>query len=312
MHRSAIRASSWCGNPNNLGGSGGDTAVLRAFLREHCHGEYFVYLCDDDQWIPANLLGRQVAAMDGADGLAFVQGGMAQLYPCPVVEIVPNASYLTYRMLDAERRLMFGAGLLPTHILDGRDYLRLFAADPRNRNIVVGATLFRAAPFRRIGALDRAAGVRWQAGYAILAGAATAGSVLYLDEPCVLARVDDASASFRGTQRQHMLDALCSIAAAFEHVEHEPEYAAIRNTMLRSVLMIYVSNKVGHALGWFDANPSGDIAGHFLPPITAAEFIDIAAQRRIKLSEEDVAAIRKSDDGISKAEWPRYQRSLAA
>lgn len=299
-------------NASNMGALGGDTAIMRLFLQEHCRGEFFVYLCDDDYWIPADLLSRQIQAFKQYEGLAFVQGGMAQLFEAPIAELVPNVSYLTYRFLDDMRTQTFGAGLFPAHVLSSKDYLRLFAFDPKNRNIVGGATLIDVAKFRQVGALDRAAGVRWQAGYALHAGAATAGGVLYLDEPCVMTRVSSTSASFRGTQRQHLLDALCSIAAAFEHVEHDEDYAVIRSAMARNVLMIYVSNKVAFGFGWFAASPTGDILAHFNPPISAEEFLHIAGQRRILLSESDIEAIRLSDGGLRKGDWPKFQRMIAA
>lgn len=299
-------------NRHNVGGSGGDIAIVRKFIAEECRGDLFVYLCDDDFWIPSDLLGRQVGAFKDYDDLVMVQGGMAQWFEAPLAELVPNVSYLTYRFLDEERTQTFGAGLYPSHVMDGKDFLRLFADDPKNRNIIGGATLINVEKFRKVGALDRAAGVRWQAGYALHAGAATAGAVLYLDEPCVMTRMSSQSASFRGSQKTHLIDALSSIAAAFAKVEEDPDCAAIRNTMAANVMMIYLANKVAHSFGWFRASPTGDILDHFKPPITGDEFLDIAAQRRVCLSEQQIAAVRWSDGNIRKDDWPRFLRMIGA
>lgn len=292
-------------NRVNQGAEGGDVAVLRKFLKYYCEGEAFVYLCDDDYWLPCDLLSRQIATFAEYPNLAFAQGGMAQCYASPVDEIVPNEEYISYEFLDLERRQMFWRGLFPTGVMPGQSYLRLFAEDPKNRNIVVGATLFRTKAFRDSRILDRADGVRWQAGYMMLAGAATQGAVLYLDEPCVMTTVDATSASYRGTQLAHMLDALCSIDAAFGHLIAQPDYREVRDTLARSVLMIYVCNKIGHALGWFKRHALGDISDHFLPPILGVEFLKLATDRGIPLSARNVAVIQLSDGRLCEEQWPQ-------
>ena len=292
-------------NPQNVGGLHGDIAILQAFVRR-CDAEHCIYLCDDDYWIPSDLLSRQVEAMDAHPGLAFVQGGMAQEFDQPVGLMTPNLEGLVYSAFDADRRQTFAWHLFPSGVMQSREYLTLFASDPANRNIVAGATLFRTAALRQAGALDRAvqAGVRWQAGYALSCGTATQGPVLYLNEPCVMVKVDTRSASFRGGQRPHLLDALSSIEAAAV-----PE--DIRRILAWSVLRIYVSNKIGHGLGWFRENAAGDISAQFLPPISAAEFLDIAGRYRIPLNEPRREAIRASDGLLTKDAWGALQTMLA-
>lgn len=292
-------------NSENVAGKRGDIAILQDFVHR-CEADCCVYLCDDDYWMPADLLRRQVAALEADPGLAFVQGGMAQEYAEPVVEITPNLAGLVYSALDPDRRRIFAWGLFPREPMSSREYLMLFARQPANRNIVVGATLFRTARLKASGAIDRAvdAGVRWQAGYALLPGSAVRGGVLYLDEPCVMVRVDAGSASFRGGQHVHLLDALASIEAAALPDD-------IRRIMAWSVLRIYVSNKIGHGLGWFQSHALGDISAQFLPPIPAAEFFRLADLHRIPLTDLRCEAIRASDGLLDKGAWPAIESMLA-
>lgn len=275
-------------NKRNRGAELGDIAHLRRFLDQYCAGEALLYLCDDDWIIPADLLSRAAAALEANPRLAFVQAGMAQAYDNPIGELVPNADYITYEFIDLARRQVFARGLFPAGTMSGKEFLRLYAADPKNRNIVTGATVYRSATFRQAGALERLDGVRWQGGYAMSAAVAVLGDVLYLDEPGVMTAVDAGSASFRGGQRMHMLDALASIDAAFAPVMSDPDYRDIRDRMARSVIMTYVCNKIGHRLGWFQTHALGDISEHFLPPIPAADFLAIAEQRGVPLSRQNV------------------------
>jgi hypothetical protein len=250
--------------------------------------------------------------MEQHPSLAFVQAGVAQVFPAPVEKLVPNEKYLLYRFLDAERRVVFTKGLLPSGVLTGLEYLSLFAADPKNRNIVVGATLFRLDAFKRAGALDRAIRVRWQAGPALLAGAAMQGDVLYFDEPAVACAVDFGSASFRGTQQDHMLDALNSVYAAFGEAAEQIEIRNIRDRMAWSVIHTYVCNKFGHKFGWFKGNALGDISSHFEPPIRAAEFLRVIDEKDIPIREAARDVIRHSDDDASPEHWPEILARLAA
>lgn len=300
-------------NPENVGGKHGDIAILKAFIAR-CDADYCVYLCDDDYWLPADLLTRQVAAMEQHPSLAFVQGGVAQVFPAPVDKLVPNEKYMLYRFLDAERRVVFTKGLLPAGVLTGYEYLSLFAADPKNRNIVAGATLFRTAALRSAGAISRAivAGVRWQAGYALSCGTAMQGDVLYFDEPAVMCAVDFGSASFRGTQLAHMMDALHSVDAAFGSEVSQIEIRNIRDRMAWSVVHTYVCNKFGHKFGWFKGNALGDISSHFEPPILAAEFLRVIDEKDIPISDAARDVIRHSDGGASPAHWPEILARLAA
>lgn len=267
-------------NAYNVGGEHGDMAHLRTFLDRYCAGDAFVYLCDDDWWIPNDLLSQQVLEMERNPALSFVLGGMAQWFP--------------------DDRRVFSGNLFPSHTMTGSEYCDQLAGDPANRNIVSGATLFRTDMFRRAGALNRAQHVRWQAGYALTVGAAMQGDVLYLNKPCVMTGVDAGSASYRGTQMGHLIDALNSIDAGFGP-NLGSETKKIRDKMARSVLLIYVCNKIGHALGWGFA--VAGIESHFLPAITAQEFLDVANKYAIPLPRKVKFLIESSDDEEMRGDW---------
>jgi glycosyltransferase involved in cell wall biosynthesis len=277
-------------NEVNVGSKSGDLAIIKRFLEEFCDGDMFVYLCDDDYWLPTNLISRAVAAFTKHRSIAFVQGGMVHCYPHPVPKLAPNEDYVSYSFLDVDKTQVFWGTLFPPGFIRGTEYLRLFAQDPKNRNIVIGATVFDTVKFKASGSLGRADGVRWQAGYAILAGAATQGDVYYLDEPCVMTAVDRNNASHRGTQLAHLQDCVASINAAFGD---NVEFIELRNAMMRAVFKLFMCNKIAHKWGWFATNAMGDISDIMLPPISADDFLK--AMEGVPLSRENRKLIEASD-----------------
>lgn len=296
----------------NVGAVHGDIAILREFLRDHCRGESFVYLCDDDYWRPDDLLSTQVNAMIRHPTIAFAQGGMVHCYPHPVPDLAPNEPGIRYEFLDREMTQVFWGGVFPSGFIPRHEFLRLFADDPKNRNLVVGATLFRTALFRDAGILDRAAGVRWQAGYALIAGMATRGDVYYLDEPCLMTAVDRGSASHRGTQLAHMLDCFASVRAAFNGTD-SVTMTVTRDRMLRSIFAAYMRNKIAHKWGWFTANALGDLDDIMEPPISAVEFeqaldgIELSADNRKIIEVSDLPL----DDMLRAIGWDRVLQMTA-
>ncbi len=287
-------------NRVNQGALHGDMPHLRKFLKYYCNGDSFLYLCDDDYLIPGDLLSRQYTAMR-ENNLSFVQGGMAQQYEKPI-HIIPNADHLTYEHLNGERTQIFARGLFPSHrTMSGDEYLFLLASDPRNRNIVVGATLFDTEKFMAAGALDRCAGVKRQMGFARPAGSATPGPVLYMAEPCVMATPPTMrNISFHGTQMDHLCEILSSISAGI------PDHPA-RGEMSRKMLMTYVSNKFGHRFGWFPP----EVMSHFEPPITADEFLRLAHEREVPITEGNKEAILLSDNNPDQKDWNNILKMVA-
>lgn len=303
-------------NPVNVGSVGGDLAIIRRFLSEFCDGDAFVYLCDDDYWLPSDLISRQVAAMKAHPSLAFVQGGMVHCYPHGVPDAPANESYLRYSFLDAERTQIFWGGLYPGHFMRSRKYLRLFAEDPKNRNIVIGATLFRTAPFQAAGIMGRCRGVRWQAGYAILAGAAVQGDVYYIDEPCLGVTVRGTTASHSGTQLDNFRECLNSIDAAFTAAPEDEELRDIRALMMLSAFRSFLCNKIANRAGWFNTHPLGDMSSIMIPEIRGIEFTSEMEARGVALTADQRQLIEWSDilkvQSMKEVTWWRGVLAMAA
>jgi glycosyltransferase involved in cell wall biosynthesis len=284
-------------NAQNMARQGGDRSIFQRFVDQQARGEFFVWLCDDDYWLPKNLLSRQVRIMREHASVAMVFGAMAQLYPTSVALWPPNEPYLSYEFVGEGRNITFAHNVFPDGFLPSETFLDLFAADPKNRNNVTGATMFRAAAFRRAGALAHGTNVRWQSGYMMIAGTATAGDVWYIDEPCVVATVEISSASYRGTQLDHLRDCLRSIDAAFHTALEDPDtarrarMAGFRAKMMHSILMTYVENKLAHRFGLFAKNPLGGIEKALVPPITTVQFARAIRDYRIPMSMPNIAIL---------------------
>lgn len=301
-------------NETNIGSVAGDVAIIKRFLSEFCRGEAFVYLCDDDYWIPNDLISRQVAALKQWPSLAFAHGGMVHCYPAPAPTAAPNAPYLRYRFLDDDHRQLFWGSIYPPGLLPSRKYLRLFAEDPKNRNIVIGATMFRTGLFKACGVMDRIEGVRWQAGYAILGGAASHGDVFYMDEPCLMVEVRATTASHAGTQLTAFRETLDSIDAAFTPDPFDHELAECRSIMMRSAFQMYLCNKIGHAAGWFDTHAMGDLSKIMKPPIKREEFAAEMERRRIPLTDDNKKILEWSElpiDALKEVTWWRGVEQMA-
>jgi hypothetical protein len=203
---------------------------------------------------------------------------MAQLYPFETNLPIPNEPYLRYEYVGNARSITFARNVFPDGLLSSEAFLDLFADDPKNRNNVTGGTMFRAESFRGAGALENGTGVRWQSGYLMLAGTATMGDVWYIDDPCVVATVELESASYRGTQHDHMCDCLRSIDAAFMNALGATEgvrarqLAFIRLKMMHGVFQTYLANKISFRLGGFRTSPLKGIERIFEEEITGPEF----------------------------------------
>lgn len=276
-------------NPENVAGTHGDRALLKRFVDEYARGKFFVYLCDDDFWIPANLLRRQVDAMSKHPDLAMVIGGQLQIYPNELLSksevnihlaniIDPGETGLHLGDVPANARVAFAKQLFPPGHHSSSEFLQLFAENPAERNLVVGATMFNRAAFRKAQVFEVSEGSKWQAGYELIAGAATAGDVFYIDEPCVASLVDLQSASFRGTQLQHLQDCLLSIDIAFRvpmrdaGAKRRSELNRFRTQMMHSILYSFLMNKVTYRFGGFSSHAIADIEKIFKPEISTGTF----------------------------------------
>lgn len=298
-------------NPENVAGTFGDRALLKRFVDEYAHGKYFVYLCDDDFWIPENLLSRQVDAMSKHQNLAMVVGGQLQIYPHELLSdsevsvrlanlIDPATTGLYLEDVPENARVAFEEQLFPPGHHTSSEFLQLFAENPAKRNLVVGATMFNRAAFQKAQIFEEAEGSKWQAGYELIAGAATAGNVFYIDEPCVASLVDLQSASFRGTQLQHLQDCILSIDIAFRvpmreaHNARRKELMGFRNMMMHSILFSFLMNKVTYRFGGFSSHAITDIEKIFKPETSTAAFMGLIRKYEIPLWRGNKFLIRFS------------------
>ena len=290
-------------NKKNMASEFGDKSIFRRFIHEQSQGDYFVWLCDDDYWVSKNLLSIQVKAMEEFPSLAFAQGSSVFIYPDLKPKNIPkpNADYITNIAVPEIPNSMFPQNLYPNGFIDKFDFLDLYAEDPRNRNIVTGATLFRRTVFEEAQVFCRDTGVKWQAGYEMVAGSATCGDVFFIDQPCVGTTVDIDSASYRGSQLEHMLDCILSIESAFYFIIENGNTNSIdkmiylKKKMMHSIIFTYVKNKIGYRLGLFDNNILEDIKTIFKPEISSEEFIKQFEIHDIKLSSLNHYIISLSD-----------------
>lgn len=284
-------------NPQNLGKKYGDRILFQKFIYEYSTGEYCIYLCDDDYWLPNNLLSRQIDIFLRYETLSAVIGGMAQVWPTPIEVPPPSPSvYWWKERISGIENATFNRNIYPNGFITSNQFLFLFSSDIANRNILTGASLYKRSKFIEAGIFNDLNGSKWQAGYELTAGIATVGDIYYLDEPCVIAEVDINSASYRGTQYEHLVDCLNSIAQAFKKVRLHQNYRNTHfyeheNRMKHSVLMTYVRNQLTFKLGFFDKNPLQGITRIFAVPITLKNFLYVIFQYKIRLSGKNIAIL---------------------
>lgn len=244
-------------NEVNQGSKLGDRAHVRRTVHELMRGQYFVYLCDDDYWLPEDLLARQMEAFGKYPSLAIAIGGHAHTHDRDVslhnttLSAVPGAPPFTYRAYNA----------LPSGFMTSEQYLNLYAAEPIFLNFLDGATLFKREAFLKANAFGSPDGSRWQAGYEFKVGPALIGDVFFIDEACVIAGVEAGNASYRGTQFEHYLDCLKSIELAYDHAwpavpeDKRQEAFRIKRRFIKNITSRYLCNRLNWNLGRFDTNP---------------------------------------------------------
>ena len=217
-------------NETNIGSTQGDRAHVRRFVYTLMRGKYFVYLCDDDYWLPTDLLERQVNFLEADPSLAFVFGNQLSYFLTTPESYLGGSSGHTVTLtrdklapyFDFDKHQVksphFGYidRLFPKEVMTSEEYLGLFSEQPAACNRIVGATLYSRAHFIKAGAMAKEQGSTWQAGYEFLMGPACEGGVIYLDEPAILTEIREQNASFQRTQVDHYLDAVKSIELAFE------------------------------------------------------------------------------------------------
>lgn len=247
-------------NDRNLGAEHGDRTHVRRVVYELMRGRYFVYLCDDDYWIPKDLLSRQVAAFREHPDLAMAMGGqLSHVLMAPAAEQDPDAItpetlpryFDVARLVSTTPDLSFAKNLYSQALMTSQEFLEAFAADPAGKNQIVGAVLYARDAFVRSRTLAAPVGSKWQAGYELFVGPASAGGVYYFNEPAVLTEIRPTNASFQRTQVDHYLDSIKSAEIAFAGVtaaglwkENAEAFERIRRTIIRNLTRSFLYNGV--------------------------------------------------------------------
>lgn len=274
----------------NVGSISGDRLILREFVYNISKGEYLIYLCDDDFWIPLNLLSRAVHILDKNSNIVQVAGGQVQVFDRPI-DVVPKINsfwqYQEYKNIDGA---LFMKGIYPNGEMSMEDFLSFQSKDPIMRNILTGASIFRKNAMISAGVLSTKLGAKWQAGYELTTGIGTQGNTYYFDEPSIAAGVDINSASFRGSQLLHFLDCIKSIEIAFRRPilkassKKKTMFKHKKTIMIHSVMMNYLRNKIGFKLGYFGTPYLPEIKKIFIPEITIFNFLRITLTYRLRIS----------------------------
>lgn len=283
----------------NIGGTHGDREILRQFVYQYSTGKYLIYLCDDDFWIPRNLLSRSVKLLEDNHDIAQVAGGQVQIFDTHIADVTYIDSYWHYE----EYRDIAGALLMKTNLPNGlikkEKFLALQAEDPVQRNILTGASVFRKSAMIEGGVLKNKNGAKWQAGYELTTGIGTQGDTYYFDEASIAAGVDIKSASFRGTQLDHYLDCIRSINIAYKVPIQEAEkkekisLRKLKNKQIHGVSMNYLLNKIGFKSGFF-GTPYLDTKSIFVPPISNLSFLKTHILHGFKFSKRNLLLLMLS------------------
>lgn len=246
-------------NEKNLGAEHGDRVHMRRVVYELMRGKYFVYLCDDDYWIPRDLLSRQVAKFCEHPDLAMVMGG--QLSHFLTGEVAADADaiapetlsrYFDFAHLVSKTpALAFARDLYARSLMTSQEFLEAFASDPAGKNQIVGAVLYARDAFIRSKTLSAPVGSKWQAGYELFVGPGSAGGVYYFNEPAVLTEIRPSNASFRRTQVDHYLDSIDSAETAFAGVassglwkDKASDFERIRKVTIRNLTRSFLYNGI--------------------------------------------------------------------
>lgn len=248
-------------NDVNLGAEHGDRTHIRRAVYELMRGQYFVYLCDDDYWIPKDLLSRQVATFHEHPDLAMVIGGQLSHFLSEAsateqdIDAITQETLPQYfdfaRLVSKRPDLSFAKDLYTDASMTSREFLEAFASNPAGKNQIVGAVLYARDAFIRSRTLATPAGSKWQAGYELFVGPGAAGGVSYFNEPAVLTEVRPTNASFQRTQVDHYLDSIKSAEIAFAGVAgaglwkiNAGDLDDIRKTVIRNLTRSFLYNSV--------------------------------------------------------------------
>lgn len=211
-------------NKQNLGSKFGDQAHFKKFF-EIMTGDFFIYITDDDYWPDTNFLNRCVQIFIKYPTLASVIGGQ-------ISEFYDNERELrTYNhekiKLISENpdektsNFYFHKNLFNTGFMSGHEYLDVFSKNATSHNLSVTGTMRKKKIHSNIGYMEYEKSSKWQGGYQNHLPGAIYGDIFYINEPCVVARINKNNASFRLTQYEHYIDSVLSIENAFSFLKKE-------------------------------------------------------------------------------------------
>ncbi len=281
--------------PQNIASKHGDTEIVRR-LQESCDTTYNIHLNDDDYYNLPDVFSREIRVFEQYPSLAFVWGSVAQRYPHNVPLWGPAMPWLQPPCYIGGREdIIFTGGVYPSGFMTGLQFLKLFAEDYPNRNIMHGALMFRSEMFKRHDFFATGADFPWQGGPSSTCGLATLGDMYFIDEPTLINRVHIGAASFRGTQLDYYRQCLASVCAGYAHAIVDPELKLLRDKTCLGITTTYLGNKMANRRGAFRDNPLGDLSALMVPEITSDDFFDALAQYNVSLTQEQRFIIEMSD-----------------
>ena len=250
-------------NKNNLGSKFGDRIHINKFVNKLSKGKYFVYVCDDDYWIPDNLLEYQVKIFNKFPNLSMVVGGQLSCFieegkTSPLIKTKYKVGKKEYKefideIINDNDNFANLSNSLHPKFQSSEDFLYSFAKSPFTYNILTGATLYNRDIFQKSKTLANNDGSKWQAGYEIKLGPGSYGGCYNIIEPCLFAEVKETNASFRGTQISHYFDCIKSIKVALSFPIKETMYSntkfsfflkKIKKTVIKSVGRSFLRNTI--------------------------------------------------------------------
>lgn len=244
-------------NKKNLGSEFGDRIHINKFVNELSTGKYFVYVCDDDYWIPDNLLEYQVKIFNKFPNLSMVVGGQLSCFleegkKSPLIKTkykLGKKKYIKFinKLINNNENFSNLSENLHPKFQASQDFLYSFAKSPFTYNILTGATLYNRDIFQKSKTFANNDGSKWQAGYEMKLGPGSYGGCYNIIEPCLFAEVRETNASFRGTQISHYFDCIKSINVALSFPIKDKMYTNINFSSFLNQIKKIVIKSIGRS-----------------------------------------------------------------
>ncbi len=228
-------------NKENMGGKYGDWWAIHKAIYKLSKGKYFIYLCDDDYWLPEDLLETLVRKHHKYSNLSIAFGGQAYPYSKR-----PSVGYLE---VENKKGYYTVEKLFPSGYMTGVEYLSLFSKNPCGKNYLEGSSLFSIKKMKECKAFESKIGTKWQAGYMFKMGPAVVGDVFFIDKPYVVTGIDQGNASYMGTQVSHFLDIVDSINDSLIGVKNSEFYKNLGDK--KHIIKLYQETFNNFSIRWY-------------------------------------------------------------